>query len=112
MDNRDIARHLDEVADLLAGQGANPFRVAAYRRAALRGLDPSAQEVWRTGGRDGLKHLLGIGASLAGSIEELITTGRLAFLDRLQDQADPEALLAGVPGSGPPRRRRRRGAAP
>lgn len=103
MENREIARQLDEVAELLAGQGENPFRVAAYRRAAatLRGLEPSVEEVLRTDGRDGLTRLLGIGASLAGSIEELISTGRLAFLDRLRGQADPEALLARIPGIGP-----------
>jgi len=103
MENRDIARHLDEVAELLALQVENPFRVAAYRRAAatLRGLGRRAEEVVRAEGRTGLTRLVGIGDSLAASIEELVLTGRLALLDRLRGRTDPEALLAGVPGIGP-----------
>jgi hypothetical protein len=34
MQNPDIARLFDEVADLLEIQDANPFRVRAYRNAA------------------------------------------------------------------------------
>ena len=70
MENRDIARHLDEVAELLALQVENPFRVAAYRRAAatLRGLGRRAEEVVRAEGRTGLTRLVGIGDSLASSI--------------------------------------------
>ncbi len=70
MENREIARHLDEVADLLAVQAENPFRVAAYRRAAatLRGLDRRAEEVLRAQGRAGLTRLVGIGESLAATI--------------------------------------------
>ncbi len=108
MENRDIARHLDEVAELLALQAENPFRVAAYRRAAatLRGLGRRAAEVVRAEGRTGLTRLVGIGDSLAASIEELVLTGRLALLDRLRGRTDPEALLAGVPGIGPKTARR------
>ena len=108
MENREIARHLDEVAELLAVQVENPFRVAAYRRAAatLRGLGRRAEEVLRAEGRAGLTRLVGIGDSLAASIEELVVTGRLALLDRLRGRTDPEALLAGVPGIGPKTARR------
>jgi predicted flap endonuclease-1-like 5' DNA nuclease len=108
VENREIARNLDDVAGLLAAQGENPFRVAAYRRAAatLRGLDRRAEEVLRAEGRAGLTRMVGIGDSLAASIEELVGTGRLAFLDRLRGRTDPEALLAGVPGIGPKTARR------
>ena len=34
VENVEIARVFDEVADLLEIQGANPFRVRAYRTAA------------------------------------------------------------------------------
>jgi DNA polymerase (family 10) len=34
MHNAEIAQHFDELADLLEIQGANPFRVRAYRNAA------------------------------------------------------------------------------
>jgi DNA polymerase/3'-5' exonuclease PolX len=32
--NREVAARLDEVARILEEQGANPFRVGAYRQAA------------------------------------------------------------------------------
>ena len=32
--NADIARCFDEIADLLELEGANPFRIRAYRNAA------------------------------------------------------------------------------
>ncbi len=103
MDHREIARRLDEVADLLEEQGDNPFRVRAYRQAAvtIRGLQRPLEEVVRAEGRAGLDRLPGIGESLAAGIQELLATGRLAFLDRLRSQMDPEGLLASVPGIGP-----------
>jgi hypothetical protein len=103
MENRDIARHLEEVADLLEGQGGNPFRVRAYRQAAstLRGLGRPVADLLRAEGSPSLTRLRGIGESLAAHIEELVATGRLGFLDRLRGQVDPEGLLASVPGIGP-----------
>ena len=103
MENREIARRLDEAADLLEGQRQNPFRVRAYRQAAstLRGLDRSVTEILRGEGPAGLTRIRGIGESLAAHIKELVASGRLAFLDRLRAQVDPEALLASVPGIGP-----------
>jgi hypothetical protein len=40
MTNSDLARALDELADLLEIQGANPFRIRAYRNAirTIQGL--------------------------------------------------------------------------
>jgi len=51
--NADIADIFDEIADLLEIEGANPFRVRAYRNAArtLRGLGtevkPRSRRSWR-----------------------------------------------------------------
>jgi len=46
--NLKIARRLDEVAQILSGQGANPYRVQAYQKAAanLRRLGPSVVNVF------------------------------------------------------------------
>lgn len=100
--NIEIADRLTEVARLLEEQGANPFRVRAYRHAAetLRELDTPVATVFQDGGLEGLKRLPGIGESLARSIRDLIATGRLPMLDRLRGEADPIALLTSVPGIG------------
>jgi Holliday junction resolvasome RuvABC DNA-binding subunit len=103
MQNTEIARRLEEVAWLLNEQGANPYRVQAYRHAAelLRRLDRSVTEILQQEGVEGLRRLPGIGESLARSIREVVLTGRLPILARLRGEADPVSLLASVPGIGP-----------
>jgi DNA polymerase/3'-5' exonuclease PolX len=104
MSNEEIAARLEEVADLLElDPQANRYRVAAYREAAstLRQLAAPVADLFRREGRKGLQQLQGIGEGLAGSIEELLETGRLGRLDRLREQADPEQAIATLPGIGP-----------
>jgi hypothetical protein len=101
--NSDIARKLREVALLLDEQGANRFRIQAYRTAAerLEQLDIPVSRIIEQRGTDGLQALPGIGVSLARSIHSLVATGRLPMLDRLRGELDPTALLASIPGIGP-----------
>lgn len=100
--NNAVADRLDEVAGILEVQGANVFRVAAYRGAAqmLRGLEQPVELIVKTKGIDGLLQLPGIGQTLARFIHQLVVTGRLPILDRLRGQSDPVALLQTVPGIG------------
>lgn len=102
MDNKAIASRLDEVAMLLAEQGANPYRVQAYHRAAstLRDLRRSAAEILQNEGIPGLEALSGIGRSIARAIRDLVGLGRLPMLDRLRGEHDPIALFMTVPGIG------------
>ncbi len=101
--NQDIARRLQEVAQLLEDQGANRFRVRAYRAAAetIERLAVPAAEIAQQQGTDGLQALPGIGVSLARSIHTLVITGRLPMLDRLRGRMDPVSLLTSIPGIGP-----------
>lgn len=100
--NAAIAARLEEVADLLQEQGANPFRVDAYRRAAynLRRWPEPLPGTLGSGGRAALEAIPGVGPALARAVEEIIVTGKLAMLDRLRGEVDPEELLASVPGIG------------
>lgn len=105
--NEDIATAFDAVADLLAIQNANPFRIRAYRRAAqIVGSLP--EELARTveTGFDP-DDLPGIGADLAAKIRELLATGRLRLLEQLR-RGTPPGLpeLLSLPGLGPARVRR------
>lgn len=102
--NANIAAKFEEVADLLEIQDANSFRVRAYRSAArtLRDLPDSAQSMIEQG-RD-LTDLDDIGEDLAGKIKEIVETGDLEQLDRLEGQTPPElADLLDIPGLGPKR---------
>jgi putative hydrolase len=100
--NEDVAGRLDEMAALLAAQGANAFRVRAYRHAAatLRQLPRPVSAVFEAEGLEGLERLPGVGESIARAIRDLLAHGRLAMLERLRGESDPIKLLASVPGIG------------
>ena len=100
--NLKIARRLDEVAQILSGQGANPYRVQAYQKTAanLRRLGPSVVNIFEKGGEPALRQIPGVGPSLARAIATLIITGRLPMLDRLRRESDCGLLLRSVPGIG------------
>jgi hypothetical protein len=102
VDNVEIADALERVADLLEAQHADGFRVRAYRRAAqtCRALARPLGLVLHDEGLKGLEELPGIGKSIAASIAEHLTTGRLRLLDRLEGEVSPEALFATLPGVG------------
>ncbi len=99
--NADIADALTKIADLLELEGANPFRVRAYRRAARTIHDlPHSVAAMVAAGED-LTVLPGIGKELAAKLAEIVETGHLSFLDRLAKRV-PESLadLMHVPGLG------------
>ena len=101
--NAEIADTFDKIAELLEVQNANPFRVRAYRTGAetLRGLKRPAAEILAAEGLDGLERLEGIGRSLARAIEQLVTGGKLALLERLRGDVQPARVFTSVPGIGP-----------
>lgn len=100
--NEDVAGRLEEIARLLAAQGANPFRVRAYRRAAetARRLPEPVSQILGQQGLEGLQSLPGVGESIARAIRDVLAHGRLAILERLRGESDPISLLASVPGIG------------
>lgn len=101
--NQTVADKLVETADVLKAQGANPFRINAYRRAAqtVGGLQEDLRELVAREGREGLLRLPFIGRGLAATIEEIVHTGGYARLDRLRGDLAPESLFQSVPGIGP-----------
>lgn len=102
-DNAEIAEALRRVADLLQAQDANPFRVRAYRRASdsVEQQAQSVADVARQRESAALERLPEVGKSIAASIRELVRTGRLGILERLEGNISPEDLFATVPGIGP-----------
>jgi len=101
-DNKRIAAALIEAASLLQAQGANRFRIAAYRRAAqtLLADAPDVRELFERSGIDGLDTLPGVGRGIAAAIAELLTSGRWATLEALRGGDDPVERLRTVPGVG------------
>ena len=103
MTNAKIAATFDLVADLLEFQGANAFRVRAYRNAArtIRDLSESIAAIVADDQRD-LTDIDGIGKDLAQKCATLVETGELPMLIELQKEV-PESVLAilRIPGLGP-----------
>ncbi|WNZ60720.1 helix-hairpin-helix domain-containing protein [Myxococcus sp. MxC21-1] len=101
-DNIDVADALERVADLLEEQDAMPFRVGAYRKAAdtIAKWPQPVAELLAEEGEAGLRKLPGVGKSIAAAMAELIRTGQLSLLQRLESEHSPEQLLASVPGIG------------
>lgn len=101
--NDEIAGKLDEAAALLANQGANPFRVRAYHRAAetLRRLREPVSAILAAEGLEGLERLPGIGDRFARAIRDVVRLGHFPMLERLRGEADPIRLFESIPGIGP-----------
>jgi DNA polymerase (family 10) len=102
--NADIAARFEEIADRLEIQGANPFRIRAYRNAArtLGELPQEARALLEKG--EDLTRLPGIGADLATKVREIVDTGRCSLLERLRRELPPAVTeLLRVPGLGPKR---------
>jgi len=102
--NADVAAIFDQVADLLAIEGANQFRVRAYRSAA-RTIETLSRPVADlvAEGQD-LTELEGIGDDLAGKIEEIVETGGLTQLEEIKKRT-PSGLteMLDLAGLGPKR---------
>ena len=100
MKNREIARIFSEMADILEIKGDNPFKIRAYRRAALNieGLSKGVDDLTH----EELREIPGIGEELSAKIEEYTRTGSIHAHDRLKSEIPPGLLaLLAVPGLGP-----------
>jgi DNA polymerase (family 10) len=101
--NREVASIFATIADMLEIKGENIHRVLSYRRAAetIADLPRDLNAIHEEGTLTDLPH---IGETLAAKIEELLTTGELAFFNRLADEIPPGVVaMLQVPGLGPKR---------
>ena len=103
MKNREVVDLFSRVADMLAIRGDQIHRILAYRKAAesVEALGRDINVVYAEGK---LTDIPGIGDTLAAKIEEMLTTGRLAFYDKLALEIPPGLVdMLRVEGLGPKR---------
>src|SRR6476660_6387805 len=103
MGNSEIAQTLEAYAALLDLAGAGYYSVRAYRRAAelVRETRAPVAELVRDGR---VRELRGIGQGIGARLEELVTTGRLAELEELEREVEPQLVALGrLVGVGPER---------
>jgi Holliday junction resolvasome RuvABC DNA-binding subunit len=101
--NREIADVLEQIADILESQDANPHRVRAYRDGAsrARSFEEGLSKIVVSGNGKALKEIPDIGDGLARVITRYVHNGYSDILDRLQGEASPQIIFSQVPGIGP-----------
>ena len=103
MNNRQLADAFTLIANLLEIKGENVYKTIAYRRAAdsLLNLGREASDYWKEGK---LEQIPGVGKAIAEKIDELLSTGKLEFLEKLKREI-PSGLVdwLPIPGLGPKR---------
>ncbi len=101
MNNAEIAEVFSQIATLLEIKGENPFRVRSYRRASET-IANLTEDLSAIRERGELRGIPGIGAAIAGKIEELLDTGKCAQHQELLREI-PETVfeMLEVQGVGP-----------
>jgi DNA polymerase (family X) len=104
MTNLEIARVLARIAAMLEIDGANAFRVRAYREAA-RVVETQAEPMESLAAEPGrLESLRGIGKDLAQKIREVATTGTTGLYEEMKAKVPLDVLaLTELQGMGPKR---------
>jgi DNA polymerase (family X) len=99
--NNEVADHFDLLADLLELEGAESFRVLAYRRAATRMRETSASVAQLA--LDGrAKELQGIGKTIEEKIVQIVETGDIEALAKRRALVPPDVIaFMHLPGLGP-----------
>lgn len=101
MTNQEFAKIFMLIGDLLELKGENVFKISAYRKVAdtIANLPEEVATLWK---EHRLREVPGVGDAIEGKIEELLTTGRLNFLERLEEEIPPDLItLLELPGIGP-----------
>ena len=99
--NSELAERFELLADLLELDGADAFRLQAYRRAAQR-IRESAVPVAQLALEQKATRLSGIGSTIEKKIAEYATTGEMQAIAKVRARI-PEGLVEvmHVPGLGP-----------
>lgn len=101
MTNQELAQVFTNIAALLEIKGEVIYKILAYKRAAevLTEFGREVRVVWREGQ---LQSIPGVGTAIAEKIDELLTTGKLNFYEKLKTEV-PETLIEilAVPDVGP-----------
>ena len=90
--NQQVATIFRAIAERLAAQRANPYRIRAYRKAADT-IEVLEEDIAEVASRQALEDIAGIGRDLADKIEEFLSTGTIQAYEALRIPL-PEAVKA------------------
>ena len=98
--NATFVKIFNEIGAMMELKGESPFKVRAYRNAAstFANLPENLKDIWREGR---VNDLPGIGKAITEKVDELMTTGRLRFYDRLLNEVPPSLIaITDIPHLG------------
>jgi DNA polymerase (family X) len=81
--NRQVAALFRSIAERLAAQRANPYRVRAYRKAADT-IESLEEDIAQVASREALEDIDGVGRDLADKVEEFLKTGMIQAYEALR----------------------------
>ncbi len=101
MNNGEVARVFQDIADLLELKGESVFKIRAYQKA-VRSIENLPVELSQLAAEGRLREVPGIGEAIEKKITEILTTGRLQYYEDLRAEF-PEGVISllQVPGVGP-----------
>lgn len=101
MTNEEIASVFQSIADRLQLEGANSFRIRAYRKAAMA-INRLKVPAARLADEGRLREILGIGKDLEQKIHELLKTGTIRDpVEKKPELPLPDAVPFELPGLDP-----------
>lgn len=100
MSNQELSQLFGRIANLMEIKGENRFKILAYQRAS-DSIKTMTEDLSKLS-QEELVQLPGIGEALALKIVEFSQTGKLKFLDKLEEEVPPSLIdLLNVPDVGP-----------
>ena len=103
IDNAEVARVLQQIADMLEFQNENPFKFRSYQMAAetVGSMGTPITEIAARGGASELQKIPGIGKTISAQIIEIIETGKSSYFEEITKDVPATVLdLRRVSGIG------------
>jgi DNA polymerase (family 10) len=101
-DNAEVARVLQQIADMLEFKNENPFKLRSYQMAAetIGSMGTPIAEIATVGAGE-LQKLPGVGKTISAQILEIVQTGKSAYFEELTQDVPATVLdLRRVSGVG------------
>lgn len=99
--NAEIAEIFEQMAGMLSILDENPFKIRAYKKAALNILELDEKIEDRVS-QNNVTDISGVGKDLASKVKEYVETGEIKEFDKLQEKVPLEMTeLLGILGLGP-----------
>jgi len=97
----EIAAIFERISNMLSVLDENPFKIRAYKKAALN-ISELNEDIAQRAGADDLISIPGVGKDLAAKIKEYLVTGKMSEYDKLLETVPLELIeLLRIQGLGP-----------